>query len=300
MFEALTNLIKDKVLGSDGFTMAFWLFGWDVVKIEIMGFYREFHERRRFVKSLNATFLVLVPKKGGVEDLKDFKPISLVGSLYKLLAKVLANRIKKAYLRLRVNLDKSELIPVGRVNNIKDLALELGCKVGGLPSCYLGLPLRAPFKSEVVWNSVEERKVRLRLEKIQRDFLWEGGALEQRPHLVRWNLVCLERKKCGLGVRNLALMNKALFSKWNWRFAIESEALWKQAISQKYEVEDGGWCTRAISGMHGVGLWKVIRNEWLGMNSSLAYRVDAWVSDVWNPDGVGDGWTPLFSRALND
>ena len=95
MFEALTNLIKDKVLGSDGFTMAFWLFGWDVVKIEIMGFYREFHERRRFVKSLNATFLVLVPKKGGVEDLKDFKPISLVGSLYKLLAKVLANRIKK-------------------------------------------------------------------------------------------------------------------------------------------------------------------------------------------------------------
>ena len=27
---------------------------------------------------------------------------------------------------------------------------------------------------------------------------------------------------------------------------------------------------------------------------------DAWVSDVWNPDGVGDGWTPLFSRTLND
>ena len=71
------------------------------------------------------------------------------------------------------------------------------------------------------------RKVRLRLEKIQRDFLWGGGALEQRPHFVRWNLACLERKKCGLGVRNLALMNKALLSKWNWRFAIESEALWK-------------------------------------------------------------------------
>ncbi|RVW77606.1 hypothetical protein CK203_043008 [Vitis vinifera] len=49
----------------------------------------------RFVKSINAYFLVLISKKGGIEDLKDFRPISLVGILYKLLAKVLANRLKK-------------------------------------------------------------------------------------------------------------------------------------------------------------------------------------------------------------
>ena len=30
------------------------------------------------------------------------------------------------------------------------------------------------------------------------------------------------------------------------------------------------------------------------------FKKDAWVSDVWNPDGVGDGWTPLFSSAFND
>ena len=35
---------------------------------------------------------------------------------------------------------------MGRVDNIDDLALVLGCKVGSLPSCYLGLPLGAPFK----------------------------------------------------------------------------------------------------------------------------------------------------------
>ena len=91
VFAALLDLGKDKAPGSDGFTMAFWLFCWDLVKVEIMGFFKEFHERGRFVKSLNATFLVLVPKKGGAEDLKDFRPINLVGSLYKLLA----NRIKK-------------------------------------------------------------------------------------------------------------------------------------------------------------------------------------------------------------
>ena len=65
-----------------------------------MGFFRDFHERGRFVRSLNAMFLVLIPKKGGADDLRDFRPISLVGGIYKLLAKVLANRLKKVINRV--------------------------------------------------------------------------------------------------------------------------------------------------------------------------------------------------------
>ena len=60
---------------------------------------RDFNEQGRFVRSLMSTFLVLIPEKGG-EDLKVFRPISLVGSLYKLLAKVLANRLKKVMSKL--------------------------------------------------------------------------------------------------------------------------------------------------------------------------------------------------------
>ena len=37
------------------------------------------------------------------------------------------------------------------------LALELSCKVGSLPSSYLGLPLGVPYKSMVVWDGVEGR-----------------------------------------------------------------------------------------------------------------------------------------------
>ena len=94
VFAALSDLGKDKALGPDSFTMTFWLFCWDVVKVEVLGFFRDFHKGGggRFVKSMNATFLVLVPKKEYAKDLKDFRSISLVGSLYKLLAKVLANR----------------------------------------------------------------------------------------------------------------------------------------------------------------------------------------------------------------
>ena len=60
-----------------------------------MGFLREFHKQGKFVRSLNATFLVLIGKKKGTDDYRDFIPISLVGGLYKLLAKVLANRLNE-------------------------------------------------------------------------------------------------------------------------------------------------------------------------------------------------------------
>ena len=60
-----------------------------------MGFFKEFYEHKKFIRKMNTTFLVLIPKKGDAKDLKDFRPISLVGGLYKLLAKVLANRLKR-------------------------------------------------------------------------------------------------------------------------------------------------------------------------------------------------------------
>lgn len=46
-------------------------------------------------KGLNSSFIALVPKKENVVELVDFRPISLVNSIYKILAKVLSRRLKK-------------------------------------------------------------------------------------------------------------------------------------------------------------------------------------------------------------
>ena len=60
-----------------------------------MELFKEFFEQKKFVRSLNATFLVMIPKKGNIEDIKDYRPISLLGGPYKILAKVLANRLRR-------------------------------------------------------------------------------------------------------------------------------------------------------------------------------------------------------------
>ncbi|RVW45209.1 hypothetical protein CK203_067527 [Vitis vinifera] len=77
---------------------------------------------------------------------------------------------------LSINLNKSEILPVGRVENVEVLASELGCKVGSLPSTYLGLPLGAPHKSVAVWDGVEER-MRKRLVLWKRQFISKGGRI---------------------------------------------------------------------------------------------------------------------------
>ncbi|CAN4121478.1 unnamed protein product [Withania somnifera] len=52
------------------------------------------------VRSCKASFIALIPKKKGALELRDFRPISLIGSTYKLVAKVLAERLKKVVSKL--------------------------------------------------------------------------------------------------------------------------------------------------------------------------------------------------------
>jgi len=46
-----------------------------------------------FEKSLDAYFIALIPKKAGAIDIFDFRPISLISRVYKIITKVLANRM---------------------------------------------------------------------------------------------------------------------------------------------------------------------------------------------------------------
>ena len=68
-------------------------------------------------------FFSVSPKKKGVEDLRDFRPISLVGDLYKLLAKVLANRLKKMVIKV-VSSAQNAFVEGGQILDVVLIANE--------------------------------------------------------------------------------------------------------------------------------------------------------------------------------
>lgn len=66
------------------------------VKGDINGYtMQQFYDHQVFERSLNATYVALIPKRAGAVELRDFRPISLISGVYKMIAKVLAERLKK-------------------------------------------------------------------------------------------------------------------------------------------------------------------------------------------------------------
>ncbi|CAN0871761.1 LINE-1 retrotransposable element ORF2 protein [Linum grandiflorum] len=446
-----------KAPGPDGFQMGFYKTFWEVIKKDVMSAFDDFYANSFMPRWTNSTFVCLIPKKDAVEDIKDLRPISLVGSVYKLVSKVLMERLKrplesvispsqcafiggrqildaalianevidarkrsgraglvfkldlqKAYdhvnwnslfevlevmgfsaqwigwmracitsvyfsilvngeaagyfqssrgLRqgdslspflfllimeilskmigkvreagwfrgfhmqesadlgevthifyaddamlfcdaeesqvrillatlvcfenitgLRVNVHKSLMFVVGEVDDAEFFAEIFGCEVGHFPASYLGLPLGAKAKVEVLWDPVissiqgrlQSWKARFlsfgarlvllksvlanlpiyflsvlkapasvisKIEQIQNRFLWEGVSNSRKFHLVEWNLVKTDKARGGLGVLDVSLLNKALLSKWAWRFATELNSWWRVLINHKCKSE---------------------------------------------------------------
>jgi hypothetical protein len=94
VWKVIKGMDGDKASGPDGFFMAFFKECWEVIKGDFMAVFSKFHERGKFVKCINSTFIALIPKVHGAKEIKDFRPISLVGGIYKIITKVLANRMR--------------------------------------------------------------------------------------------------------------------------------------------------------------------------------------------------------------
>lgn len=113
---AVGNCGIDKCPGPDGFNIKFLQSFWEVVEADFVNFFSEFHEKSKLVRSLNSSFITLIPKKVNPVAIGEFRPISLIGCVYKVLANVLATRMEKVVHKV-ISLTQSAFI---RDRNILD------------------------------------------------------------------------------------------------------------------------------------------------------------------------------------
>ncbi|KAK3193246.1 hypothetical protein Dsin_024556 [Dipteronia sinensis] len=92
--EVCFSLHPNKAPGPDGFNAHFFKITWDIVGEDVISAVQEFFRSGLLLKELNATILALVPKVPNPSKMKDFRPISCCNTLYKITAKIIANRIK--------------------------------------------------------------------------------------------------------------------------------------------------------------------------------------------------------------
>jgi len=93
--EAVWQCEGSKSPDPDGFNFNFIKKSWEYIKDEIVKALALFHETCTIPKGCNASFIALVPKVRDPSKLEQYRPISLVGAIYKVIAKVLAGKIKK-------------------------------------------------------------------------------------------------------------------------------------------------------------------------------------------------------------
>ncbi|GJY42770.1 RNA-directed DNA polymerase, eukaryota [Tanacetum coccineum] len=93
--EAVWNCGGEKAPGPDGFTFKFKNFYGDTVGNDFIDMVKHFERNGSIPKGCNSSFIALVPKIQDPLHLNDFRSISLIGCQYKVIAKVLANRLLK-------------------------------------------------------------------------------------------------------------------------------------------------------------------------------------------------------------
>ncbi|GJZ89687.1 hypothetical protein Tco_0661469 [Tanacetum coccineum] len=83
----------DKSPGPDGFSFGFFRRYWSLLENDVVEAVLYFFNYEKFSKGGNFSFIALIPKTSDAKMVKDFRQITLIGSLYKIIAKILANRI---------------------------------------------------------------------------------------------------------------------------------------------------------------------------------------------------------------
>jgi hypothetical protein len=124
IYSALASLRTSKAPGPDGFTALFYMKYWNCIKMTVLKAVWSFFRNNHFLKEQNHTFIALIPKKLRASSVHHYRPISLCNIIYKIISKLLANRIKPL-LNKFISLFQTTFVPNRNIQDNSILAHEM-------------------------------------------------------------------------------------------------------------------------------------------------------------------------------
>jgi hypothetical protein len=98
--EVIRTMTVEKALGPDGFNGQFLKNCWHIIKEDIYKLCFDFYDVNLNLESINMAHITLVPKVQSPTRINDFRPITLLNCVVKILTKLLANRLQNVVLRI--------------------------------------------------------------------------------------------------------------------------------------------------------------------------------------------------------
>jgi retron-type reverse transcriptase len=98
--DVIKDLPNDKSPGPDGFNNEFFKNCWQIIGNDVRDLIKQFYDGNLNLESINSSFITLIPKVDNPLHPSDFRPISLLNTVLKVITKLLANRLQKIILQL--------------------------------------------------------------------------------------------------------------------------------------------------------------------------------------------------------
>lgn len=121
---ALDSIGDNKAPGPDGFSAKFYMAAWDIIGVEVTLAIQDFFRTWRLLKSVNTTIITLIPKSKTATTIRDYRPIACCNVLYKIISKVISNRMSNVISWL-VGDEKFAFVPGRYIHDNTILAQEI-------------------------------------------------------------------------------------------------------------------------------------------------------------------------------
>ncbi|XP_042972839.1 uncharacterized protein LOC122304645 [Carya illinoinensis] len=272
--------------GPDGFPTIFYQNHWEVVSSQVCAVVQNAFQSSCWPREFNATHIALIPKTKNPTKVTEYRPISLCNVIYKILAKVLANRLKK-FLPSVISQAQSAFVPGRPITDNIIVAFEaLHSMQGRLKGKegYMALKLdmsKAYDRIEWVFLEAVMRKM-----GITQHFWWGQNNTRKKIHWCSWEKVGLAKSGGGVGFRNFENFNLAMLAKQGWRLLQNPTSLAAQVLSSKYFPD--GAMLKAKLGNNPSLIWRSIMAAKPLLEEGLIWRIGNGCSTkLWH-----DRWLP--------